>query len=111
MHQYSVSFAILSLCCVLVTQAHLASYTPASHVTSDSLTYPCPDTTEKTIPFRGRILDDDTVVYVKPGLTYPFDPIDISLYNPRLVATMLMCAAMCFVWAYVMYLAALKTQN
>ena len=114
MHQYSASFAILSLYCVLITQARLASYTPATHVTSDSLTYSCPDTTEKTIPFKGKFLEDtdnDVVVYVKPALTYPFRPIDISLYNHRMVATILLCAGMCSVWAYVMYLAALKTQN
>jgi hypothetical protein len=35
----------------------------------------------------------------------------VSFHNPRLVYSGLLCAGTCALWAYVMYLAALKIQN
>ena len=111
MHQFFAFSALLSVGYILLTQARLASLTPASHVTTDTLTYTCPDASEKTVPFKGENIDEDVVVYVKPSLLYPFNPTAISFHTPRLMYAMLMCAGMCMLWAYVVYLAALKVQN
>lgn len=108
MHHFFAFCAIMSLGYLFLTHIHLASHV-ASHVTDEStITYTCPDTSQKTIPYK---VSEDMVAYIKPSPIYPFDPEHITQHNPRLLYASLMCAGMCALWAYVAYLAALKEGN
>ena len=69
------------------------------------LTYPCPDTSMRTIPYSGPVPKEDMVVYVKPSLLYPFDPEHVCLGAPHLVHAGLLCAGLCALWAYLAHLA------
>jgi hypothetical protein len=109
MHHFFVYCAILSVGWVVFTQAYIASHV-VSHVTDDgrSITYTCPDATEKTVPYR---VGEDMVAYVKPSPIYPFEPVDISQRNPRILYVCLLSIGTCLLWAYIAYLAALNEGN
>lgn len=75
------------------------------------VTYECPDGSSRTIPYTGPLPQDDLVLYVKPSLIHPFDPVHMCFGAPQLVHAGLLCAGLCALWAYIVHLAALKEGN
>ena len=110
------SFALVSLALVIFSRANtIIALHQIANVTCENeqtyITYRCPDMSERRVAYTGRLPDEDLVLYVKPKMTYPFDPDSISVGHPRLQNAGLLCAGTCSLWAYVMYLAALKQGN
>lgn len=100
-----------SLVAVMSAKLQTMSYTIGDTSHTGVITYMCPDGSTRTIPYTGPIPKEDLVVYVKPGLVHPFDPVHMCFGAPQLLHAGVLCAGLCALWAYIVHLAALKEGN
>ena len=100
-----------SLVAVVNATIQTTPYTIGDTSQPGTVTYACPDGSSRTIPYTGPLPQEDLVLYVKPSLIYPFDPVHICLGAPQLLHAGLLCAGLCALWAYIVHLAALKEGN
>jgi hypothetical protein len=100
-----------SLVAVASAKIQTIPYTIADTTQTGCVTYACPDGSTRTFPYTGPLPQEDLVLYVKPSLIHPFDPVHICFGAPQLLHAGLLSAGLCGLWAYIVHLAALKEGN